>query len=75
LGARASTFDLVIQDEVARSGGWIARGQRLLDDGGHDCVERGICSCPLRTTDRLFWVALAKVWAGWRMRLRWARAQ
>jgi DNA-binding NarL/FixJ family response regulator len=34
-------FHLLIGGEPARSGGWIARGQRLLDDGQHDCVERG----------------------------------
>ena len=34
-------FHLLIQGEPARSGGWLARGQRLLDDGQHDCVERG----------------------------------
>jgi DNA-binding CsgD family transcriptional regulator len=34
-------FTLLIQGESARSGGWLARGQRLLDDGQHDCVERG----------------------------------
>ena len=34
-------FDLLIQGETARSGGWLARGQRLLDDGPYDCVERG----------------------------------
>jgi DNA-binding CsgD family transcriptional regulator/tetratricopeptide (TPR) repeat protein len=31
----------LIQGEPARSAGWLARGQRLLDDGQHDCVERG----------------------------------
>jgi DNA-binding CsgD family transcriptional regulator len=34
-------FTSLIQGEPARSGGWLARGQRLLDDGRHDCVERG----------------------------------
>ena len=34
-------FTLLLQGEPARSGGWLARGQRLLDDGQHDCVERG----------------------------------
>jgi DNA-binding CsgD family transcriptional regulator len=34
-------FHLLIEGEPARSGGWLARGQRLLDDGQHDCVERG----------------------------------
>jgi len=27
--------------DFARGGGWVARAQRLLDDGGSDCVERG----------------------------------
>jgi DNA-binding NarL/FixJ family response regulator len=34
-------FHLLIEGEPSRSGGWLARGQRLLDDGQHDCVERG----------------------------------
>jgi DNA-binding CsgD family transcriptional regulator len=34
-------FTSLIQGEEAQSGGWLARGQRLLDDGRHDCVERG----------------------------------
>ena len=34
-------FTSLIQGEPAHSGGWLARGQRLLDDGRHDCVERG----------------------------------
>lgn len=46
-------FDLLIQGEPARSGGWAARGQRLLDDGGHDCVERGYLLVPV-ALGRLF---------------------
>jgi DNA-binding CsgD family transcriptional regulator len=34
-------FMSLLEGETARSGGWLARGQRLLDDGRHDCVERG----------------------------------
>jgi DNA-binding CsgD family transcriptional regulator len=34
-------FTSLLEGEPARSGGWLARGQRLLDEGGHDCVERG----------------------------------
>jgi DNA-binding CsgD family transcriptional regulator len=34
-------FHLLIAGEPARSGGWLARGQRVLDEGHHDCVERG----------------------------------
>jgi DNA-binding CsgD family transcriptional regulator len=32
---------LLLGGESARGGGWLARSRRLLDDGGHDCVERG----------------------------------
>jgi DNA-binding CsgD family transcriptional regulator len=35
-------FGLLIQQgEPARSSGWLARAQRLLDEGQHDCVEQG----------------------------------
>lgn len=34
-------FALVIQGDPARSSGWTARGQRLLDEAGVDCVECG----------------------------------
>jgi DNA-binding CsgD family transcriptional regulator len=35
-------FGLLIQQgELARSSGWVARAQRLIDEGQHDCVERG----------------------------------
>jgi ATP/maltotriose-dependent transcriptional regulator MalT len=40
-------FHSLLQGEPARSGGWLARGQRLLDDGHHDCVERGYLLLPL----------------------------
>jgi DNA-binding CsgD family transcriptional regulator len=40
-------FHLLIQGEPARSGGWLARGQRLLDHGRHDCVERGYLLVPV----------------------------
>jgi DNA-binding CsgD family transcriptional regulator len=33
---------LQLKGEMARGGGWIDRGQRLLDDGQHDCAERGL---------------------------------
>jgi DNA-binding CsgD family transcriptional regulator len=33
---------LSIRGELARAGGWLARSQRLLDDRGHDCPERGL---------------------------------
>jgi DNA-binding CsgD family transcriptional regulator/tetratricopeptide (TPR) repeat protein len=48
-------FTTLIQGETARSGGWLARGQRLLDDGRHDCVERGYL---------LVLQALRRMWEG-----------
>ncbi|WP_431900009.1 LuxR C-terminal-related transcriptional regulator [Nonomuraea sp. bgisy101] len=35
------SFELLNKGDLARGGGWIARGQRLLDDGLRDCVEQG----------------------------------
>jgi ATP/maltotriose-dependent transcriptional regulator MalT len=34
-------FHLVNKGEFAPGSGWVARAQRLLDEGRHDCVERG----------------------------------
>lgn len=34
-------LDFLLRGDVARAGGWLARARRLLDDGGHDCVEQG----------------------------------
>ena len=34
-------FNALLEGEPAKSGGWLARGQRLLDEPPHDCVERG----------------------------------
>jgi DNA-binding CsgD family transcriptional regulator len=34
-------FVLLLIGELARAGGWAARTRRLLDEGGHDCAERG----------------------------------
>ena len=34
-------LDLFLRGEDARGGGWLARARRQLDDGQHDCVERG----------------------------------
>jgi DNA-binding CsgD family transcriptional regulator len=48
-------FTSLIQGDSARSGGWLARGQRLLDDGRHDCVERGYL---------LVLKALRRMWEG-----------
>ena len=36
-----SAFVLLNKGELARGNGWVHRGQRLLDDGDLDCVERG----------------------------------
>jgi DNA-binding NarL/FixJ family response regulator len=36
-----SAFVLLNKGELARGGGWVHRGQRLLDDGDLDCVEQG----------------------------------
>jgi DNA-binding CsgD family transcriptional regulator len=40
-------FVLLSRGEMARGGGWVARAGRLLDDGQHDCVERGYLLVPL----------------------------
>jgi DNA-binding CsgD family transcriptional regulator len=37
---------LLFKGEKARAGGWVARGRRLLDDGQHDCAERGYLLLP-----------------------------
>src|SRR5262249_5259369 len=34
-------YALMFRGDQAQSGGWLARAQRLLDDHGRDCVERG----------------------------------
>lgn len=34
-------FGLQNRGEIAQSGGWISRAIKLLDDGSHDCVQRG----------------------------------
>ena len=49
---------LLLRGEIAQGGGWLARAQRLLDEGHHDDVGRGICSfrsrfSPLTRTRRL----------------------
>jgi DNA-binding NarL/FixJ family response regulator len=38
---------LLHRGEVARSGGWLARARRLLDDGQLDCVEQGYLLLPV----------------------------
>jgi DNA-binding NarL/FixJ family response regulator len=37
---------LLLDGEPARSGGWLARARRLLDEGGRDCVEQGYLVLP-----------------------------
>jgi hypothetical protein len=39
-------FHLLNSGELARGGGWVARGRRLLDSGQHDCVEQGYLLYP-----------------------------
>jgi tetratricopeptide (TPR) repeat protein len=40
-------FGLMHRGERARGGGWIARAQRLLEEGRRDCVERGYLLLPV----------------------------
>ena len=35
------------QGEMAQGGGWLARAQRLVDESGEDCVERGFLLAPV----------------------------
>ena len=37
-------FELLSSGEWARANGWLATARRLLDDGQHDCPERGLLS-------------------------------
>jgi DNA-binding CsgD family transcriptional regulator len=37
---------LILRGEMARGGGWLSRGQRLVDDAHLDCVERGFLLLP-----------------------------
>jgi DNA-binding CsgD family transcriptional regulator len=39
-------FTLMHRGEFARSGGWLARARRLVDDGDLDCVEQGYLLLP-----------------------------
>ncbi|MGD9889673.1 MAG: LuxR C-terminal-related transcriptional regulator [Dehalococcoidia bacterium] len=39
-------FQLANLGEMARGRGWLARAQRLIDDGRHDCVEQGYLLLP-----------------------------
>lgn len=40
-------FGLLLKGERARSSGWLARAQRLLEDGRLDCVEQGYVLVPV----------------------------
>ena len=49
-GARSAFwlgFTLLHRGELARGGGWLARAQRLLDDGQLDCAEHGYLLLPV----------------------------
>lgn len=39
--------NLLFRGETARASGWFGRGQRLLEDDGRDCVERGYLLIPV----------------------------
>jgi hypothetical protein len=40
-------YGLMERGDLARCGGWLARAQRLLDEGKHDCVLRGYLLVPV----------------------------
>jgi DNA-binding NarL/FixJ family response regulator len=49
-GARCAfwlAFTLRSKGQDARGSGWLARARRLLDEGQHDCVERGYLLLPV----------------------------
>lgn len=39
-------FGLMLLGEMAPASGWLTRAQRVLDEGEHDCVERGFLLVP-----------------------------
>jgi hypothetical protein len=43
-----SLYSLLVEGEIARSGGWLARGRRILEGSQHDCVEQGYLLLPRR---------------------------
>jgi DNA-binding CsgD family transcriptional regulator len=51
LGAAACAFwlgmELFMAGEVSRGGGWLARANRLVEQDGSDCVERGYLLMPV----------------------------
>jgi DNA-binding CsgD family transcriptional regulator/tetratricopeptide (TPR) repeat protein len=40
-------FGLALRGHTAQGSGWLARAQRLVDDGDHDCVARGFLQVPV----------------------------
>jgi DNA-binding CsgD family transcriptional regulator len=40
-------FGLLLKGEMALGGGWLARAQRLLDNGDQDCAEQGYLLVPV----------------------------
>jgi DNA-binding CsgD family transcriptional regulator len=40
-------IQLMLRGEQARGGGWLARASQLLDEGLHDCAERGYLLVPV----------------------------
>ena len=40
-------FGLLNRGEAARGAGWLARAQKLVDEAGPDCAERGYLLVPL----------------------------
>lgn len=40
-------FGLLFKGEQAQAAGWLARARRLLEDGRHDCAERGYLLLPV----------------------------
>jgi ATP/maltotriose-dependent transcriptional regulator MalT len=39
-------FGHLLSGDLAQAGGWVARAQLVLDEGRHDCVERGFLLVP-----------------------------
>jgi DNA-binding CsgD family transcriptional regulator len=46
-GAFWQGMSLINRGEMAQGGGWLARAQRLVDENGEDCVERGYLVVPI----------------------------
>jgi DNA-binding CsgD family transcriptional regulator len=41
-----ATHALLVESEIARCNGWLARGRRLLDESTHECAEHGFLLLP-----------------------------